>query len=452
MRRVPPGAPRPRVVAIADTDSYVKWAAALVGGVGERWDASLLVLETPLVVSDTQLEAALRGSGLPRNRVERVTYARLAARVAELRADAVVIGARGPLVRVLARELAALDPRPVVVTGLPGISIPATRKAVVYRLQADLFVVHSRREVREFGALSARTGYAHRYALATLPFARGARVAGGVPVGGPDATRTDLVFATQAKVPAERADRLRVARLLVRAAAADPSRRVVVKLRAATGEHQTHAEQDSYPELLASLGPLPANLVTSTGSMHDALATAEGLVTVSSTAAIEAIAGGIPVIALDTFGVSPQLINETLADADLLAGEDDVVARRFRHPDPEWLDDNYFHAPQADDWVDGVEDLLAQRATGTLPSRSAFPRRGGALRDAWERRIALGRSDTSAAGTAAYVVGLPLRTGVRLIERVRRAASPAVQQPGPRASSAHVRSTSAVRTSTTRTS
>lgn len=445
------GGGRPRVVAIADTDSYVKWAAALVGGVGDGWDASLLVLDTPLVVSDAQLTSALSGSGLPRERVERIDYGRLVARLTELRPDAVVIGARGPLVRVLARDIAAIPERPVVVTGLPGISIPATRKAVVYRLQSDLFIVHSRREVREFGALSARTGYAHRYGLATLPFARGAAVAGGSGAV-VDEAGTDLVFATQARVPAERADRLRIARLLVRAAAADPSRRVVVKLRAASGEHQTHAEQDGYPELLASLGPLPTNLVTSVAPMSQALSAAQGLVTVSSTAAIEAIARGIPVIALDTFGVSPELINETLADADLLAGEEDAVARRFRHPDPEWLDDNYFHAPDADDWTDHVEALIAQRSAGRLPPRSALPRRGGALRDAWERKVALGRSDTSAAGAVAYVVGSPLRTVVRLANRVRRPVRPGTQQPGPEGSSAHVRSTSAVRTSTTRTS
>ncbi|MGW9586435.1 DUF6716 putative glycosyltransferase [Microbacterium sp. NPDC055455] len=443
---------RLRIVAIADTDSYVKWAAALLGGVADRWDASLLVLETPLVVSAPQLGAALRGSGLDRDRVEGVTYDELAARLSELRADVVVLGARGPLVRVLARDVAALTPRPVVVTGLPGISIPATRKAVVYRLQCDLFVVHSRRELREFAALSARTGYAHRYALATLPFARGAAVAGtgarderGVTGG------TDLVFAPQAKVPADRSDRLGIARLMVRAAVADPSRRVVVKLRAASGEHQTHLEQDGYPELIASLGPLPPNLVTSTGPMGEALSTAEGLVTVSSTAAIEAVARGIPVIALDTYGVSPQLINEALADADLLASEHDVVARRFRHPDPEWLDDNYFHDPAEDDWTDRVEELVAARRAGMLPGRAAFARRGGALRDAWERKVALGRSDTSPVGAVALVIGVPLRALARLAGRLRAAIGFGAQQPAAEESSAHVRSTSAVRASTMRT-
>lgn len=223
---------------MADTDSYVKWAAALLGTVAEGWDASLLVLETPLVVSDGQLAAAVSGSGLEPARIERVAYRVLGDRLAELRPDAVLLAARGPLVRVLARDVAALDQRPVIVTGLPGISIPATRKAVGYRLQCDLFVVHSRREVREFGALSARTGLAHRYALASLPFAR--RIHRGTACG------IDLVFAAQAKVPADREDRLRVARLLVRTARADPTRRVVVKLRAADGEAQTHVEEAGY--------------------------------------------------------------------------------------------------------------------------------------------------------------------------------------------------------------
>jgi hypothetical protein len=418
----------PRIVAIADTDSYVKWAAALIGtlpGAGAGgWDASLLVLQTPLAVSETQLTAALSGSGLSDDRVERVEYERLAARLAHLQPDAVLIAARGPLVRVVARDVAAMAPRPVIVTGLPGISIPATRKAVVYRMQCDLFVLHSRRELREFADLSVRTGFAQSYALATLPFAR--RPEGEDAVASTDRSAatpagSDLVFAAQAVVPAERADRLRIARLLVRAATADPGRRVVVKLRAAPGEQQTHAEQDGYPELLATLGPLPANLVTSTAPMGRALATAEGLVTVSSTAAIEAVAAGIPVIALDSFGVSPELINETLADGGLLGGEDDVVARRFRRPVPEWLDDNYFHAPQDDDWALQLATLVTQRRAGSLSPRSAVARRGGAFRDAWERRVALGRNDTSAAGTVAYAVGLPLRGIVRIRNRVRRA-------------------------------
>ena len=43
-----------RILAVADTDSYVKWAAALLGSAPGAWDVRLRVLETPLAVSASQ--------------------------------------------------------------------------------------------------------------------------------------------------------------------------------------------------------------------------------------------------------------------------------------------------------------------------------------------------------------------------------------------------------------
>ncbi|MDN3310663.1 hypothetical protein QWJ90_06950 [Microbacterium oryzae] len=406
---------RPRLVAVADSDSYVKWAAATLGA-ADGWRPELAVLETPLVASPAQQRAALRGSGVPE---EAVTRTNLAGLLAHLRADppdAVLLAARGPVVRVLARAAAELHPRPVIVSGLPGIAIPATRKALVYRAQCDLLVLHSHRERREFAALAAEhgDGVTQRFALATLPFLQ-ERVEPGRPGG------TDLVFAAQAVVPRERADRERVARLLVRAAAAHPERRVVVKLRAVAGERQTHDETDAYPELLAALGPLPPNLVLSTAPMADALDEAEGLLTVSSTAAIEAVAREIPVLALDTFGVSAEMINLVFAGSGLLGDEDDVIARRFRHADPRWRVDNYLHSAGDDDWRKVLAELVALRRAGVLPSRAPWDRRGGALRDAWERKQVLGPLDRSLSGTLAGVVGVPLRGLVRMAQRMLRA-------------------------------
>ncbi|WP_345802356.1 DUF6716 putative glycosyltransferase [Microbacterium sp. AZCO] len=398
---------------MADTDSYVKWAAALLGSMSAEWDAELFVLDTPVVVSGTQQTAAVAGSGLAR--VTRVAYDELAERLARERPDAVLVAARGPLVRVVTRLAAGLTPRPVIVSGLPGISIPATRKALVYRTQCDLFVLHSRREVREFAALARDRGMEQRFALTRLPFAAQAPRQVAAESGG-----TDLVFAAQAIVPRERDDRLRVARLLVRAAEADPSRRVVLKLRAKAGEHQTHAEQDALPDLVASLGPVPANLVTSTAPMSSALDTAEGLVTVSSTAAIEAVARGIPVIALDVFGVSSRLINEVFDGSGLFGDEDDVVARRFRHPTPSWLRDNYFHPPADDDLGVLLAGLVARRREGRLAPKPPLARAGGRVRDAWERKLVLGANDRSASGAAALAIGMPLRGVVRIVQRLRR--------------------------------
>ena len=407
----PAGAARaPRIVAIADTDSYVKWAAALIAPVP---GAELLVLETPLVVSPAQQRAALVGSGL--GRVRRVRYEQLPALLAGT--DAVLLAARGPLVRVLARLVAQLEPRPVLLTGLPGISVPATWLALHFRRQCDLFVVHSTREVREFTDLAAQRRIPQRFALATLPFAR--RVARSTEGGHEDRDGTDLVFAAQAIVPRGREDRMRVARLLVRAARANPDRRVVLKLRGRPGEAETHRELHPYPELLAQLGELPGNLVVSTAPMSEALRTAEGLVTVSSTAAIEAAAAGVPVIALDAFGVSAKLINVVFAGSGLLAGEDDVIGRRFRRPNAAWLADNYFHDPARDDWLEQTSRLVAERRAGALEPRAPYARIGGRLRDAWERKLALGEHDRSISGALAYAIGVPARRVVRAVRRRR---------------------------------
>jgi hypothetical protein len=396
-----------RIVGLADSDSYVKWGAALLGTLPPEWERELLVVDSPIVVSDAQLASALAGSGV--ERVSRVAFPDVAARLAADPPDAVLVATPGPVAMVLMRLVADLTPRPVLVTGLPGISIPTTRKALLYRRQADLVVLHSHREVREFGRLSRVKGWDHRFGLATLPFASQGEVAG-----------TDLVFAAQAIVPAERADRLVVAAMLRDAALADPTRRVVIKVRALDGENQTHPELDGYPGLIAELGPVPANLVVSAAPMSAALDSAEGLVTVSSTAAIEALARRIPVIAIDTFGIRRSLINPVFRESGLFGGRDAVVAREFRHPAPGWLDDNYFHGAEADDWTRTLADLVAARRAGTLAPRPSFLPRGGNLRAAWDRKRAFGDADRSLGGKVALVIGTPLRGAVRLKNRVGR--------------------------------
>lgn len=399
-----------RLVVLADSDSYVKWGAALAGTLPPEWERELLVVDTPVVVSDAQLATALTGSGI--DAVSRIALPDVGPRLAADPVDAVLLATPGPIARVLTRVVAELTPRPVAVSGLPGISIPTTRKALLYRRQADLVVLHSRREVREFGRLARAKGWDHRFGLATLPFAS-RRPARG----------TDLVFAAQAIVPAPREDRIVVARMLRDAALADPGRRVVVKVRALPGEKQTHPEQDGYPDLLSTLGSVPGNLVVSAVPMASALDTAEGLVTVSSTAAIEALARGIPVIALDTFGVRRSLINPVFVGSGLFGGRDEVIARAFRHPDPSWLDDNYFHDPTVDDWTRTLEQLVAERRSGRLPPRPSHLPRGGALRAAWDRKRAFGDADRSFGGYVALAVGTPLRAVVRGTNRMRRRLS-----------------------------
>ncbi|WP_396654241.1 DUF6716 putative glycosyltransferase, partial [Microbacterium sp.] len=299
---------------------------------------------------------------------------------------------------------------------------------------------HSHREARAFAELGRLIGVRMPTALATLPFARSrsrmlqadrarvlagdsVRSAGTIVAERPDAPRpvrapaTDIVFAAQALVPVGRKERAEIAATLVRTAEADPDRRVVVKLRSRPGESETHLERDPYLELLPSRRP--ANLVVSYDSMAHALSTAAGLVTFSSTAAVEAVALGVPVIALDSFGVSKSLLNTVFVGSGLLGGRSEVVAGRFRHPHPDWLRDNYFHPASDSTWWAHVEQLVALRRAGALPAKRVPAARGGSLHEAWHRASVLGREDRTLSGAAALAIGAPATKALAAVRRGR---------------------------------
>ena len=426
--------PRLRVVAIGDADSFVKWAAHLIDQVDDI-SQHLLLVQTPLVVSDAQKDAALAGTRFARHpdSVTRIRFADVADWLAKDVPDVVVLAGRAPFVRLLGREIDRLRRRPVVVSGVPGMSIPALRGALEYRRHCDLMVVHSHREVAAYSRLGRALGVTVPIALASLPFAvrSGSSRGVGSPAGAGSqmglaapterADATDLVFAAQALVPAEREERRRIAEILRLAAVADPSRRVVVKLRSRPGEVEAHQERDGYTELLDNA---PDNLVFSYAPMSEALATAEGLVTVSSTAAIEALAAGVPVIALAEFGIRPDLLNHVFTGSGLLGGAADVVARRFRHPRPRWADANYLHDPAESDWWSRAQALVAQRRRGMLPARIVPAPRGGALHAAWHRRAVLGAEDGTLSGLVAGLFVTPVIGMLRAAKRRRARRMP----------------------------
>jgi hypothetical protein len=251
--------------------------------------------------------------------------------------DVVLLACTGPVVATLTatHELRGRE-RPVLVTGLPGISVPATPRAVALRRSCDLFVLHSHREIAEFQATGAELAPHLVFGLASLPFLRAPASAAQDEV-----RRTDLVFVAQAKVPMIREQREQILLALAEAGSA------VVKVRAQKDEQQTHRENWPYAELVADLvaqGRMePGSLGFRGGPMRDALSTARALTTVSSTAALEAIAANVPVMIISDFGVSEEMINLVFAGSGCLGTLSDLIAGRWRQPEPAWLAANYFH-------------------------------------------------------------------------------------------------------------
>lgn len=417
-----------RVVGLVDTDSFAKWGAHLLASAPADWDLELRTVATPRSASPKQLRSAFRGLDRRLAHLHREPPAPkdVDAVVEELRQDppdAVLVSLIGPVAELVIDEVHRRIPdRPVLVSGLPGISFPAKWKGIFFRARADLFVLHSHREVRAYEEMAREGGVEPHFALATLPFARGAGGTGGT--GGTDATvRDSVVFAAQPSVPFERADRALVVRWLVDTARAHPEWRVVIKTRAAAGEHQTHREEHPYPDLVPA--DAPPNLVVESGPMAEHLDRAVALVTISSTAVLEAAARGVPALTLTDFGIGRHLINEVFVGSGLEGDAVDLVDGRFGVVRPEWMRDNYFHPASEDDWQHRLVELMARRDADTLVDRAPARRsRGGVLRRAWERKNALGGADRSPLGLVALGIGAPIRGTKRLARRVRAVVDP----------------------------
>jgi hypothetical protein len=414
------------VVGLVDTDSFAKWGAHLLAGAPAHWDLELLIVATPRSASRSQLRSAFRGlddrlAHLATVPPEPLGVDDVVERIRRDPPDAVLVSLIGPVAELVVEEIhRRVLRRPVLVTGLPGISFPAKWKGVFFRARADLFVLHSHREVRAYEELARTGGVEPHFALATLPFAQpraaAVQTAGAV-------RRDSVVFAAQPSVPAERADRERVVEWLVETARRHPEWRVVIKVRAGAGEHQTHREQDPYPDLVPT--DAPVNLVVESGPMSDHLDRAVALVTISSTAVLEAVARGVPALTLTDFGTGRQLINEVFVGSGLEGDSVDLVDGRFGTVRPEWMRDNHFHPDAENDWTRRAEVLMARRDTDELVDRPPARRsRGGALRRAWERKNALGSADRSVLGTVALLVGAPVRTTKRAARWVLRAVRP----------------------------
>ncbi|MBP2415614.1 hypothetical protein JOF54_000536 [Microlunatus capsulatus] len=352
-----------RVLAVADTDSYLKWGVATLATLPAGWQSRQVLLRNAVMPSPAQVAAAGRAGGDPATPVETLGLPALAALLLRERPDVVLLACTGPVVaRLTALPVLRGARRPVLLTGLPGISIPASPRAVSFRRSCDLFLVHSHRERVAF--LRAADGIAPQlgFGLARLPFLPARPLPVVDPAERPDAP---LVFASQARVPPAREDREHVLRSLAAAAPA------VVKLRAGAGEQQTHREEHPYDVLWADLvarGEVAPDAVTfATGGMAEAVTASRGLVTVSSTAALEAIALGRPLLVADDFGVSAEMINLVFEGSGCLGPLDALADGGLRRPDPDWLADNYFHPDEDADWLVRLGALVETRRGGGLP-------------------------------------------------------------------------------------
>ncbi|WP_107419959.1 DUF6716 putative glycosyltransferase, partial [Streptomyces carpinensis] len=338
-----------RVAVLADSDTRWKWGALtahrLVSAESNASDIHLdgYLLRGRATPTARQLtEVGVRADSL--REVTAVEFLRAMDGDAEGQEpyDVLVLALVGGGVQAMLHGLKRVwegrSRRPVVVTGYVGVVYEKLADGLLLRHGADLVLANSRQDADRFRTVYQGVGAdASAVTEVALPFL------GGTPYPGEaDASERHgrgpytVVFAAQPSVPERREERAYLLDRLARHALLHPDREVLLKLRSRPGEHTTHIEELPYQKL-AQRTDLPPNLRLVYGHMGEVLDRTDLLVTVSSTAALEALHRRVPTVVLTDLGVREVLGNHHFVGSGCLASWDQLDAGHRPVPDAEWV-------------------------------------------------------------------------------------------------------------------
>lgn len=321
---------------LADSDTRWKWGALTARRIAAGDDPAGAAEPAGFLLRGRATPTArqLAEVGVAADTVREVTAAEFLRAVRDEGYDVVVLALVGGAVQAVLHGVAALrlPRRPVLVTGYVGVVYEKLADGLLLRHGADVVLANSRHDADRFRAVYEGVGAdASPVTEAALPFL------GGAPYERREG-RDTIVFAVQPSVPESRSDRLYLLGRLAGHARLHPSREVLLKLRSRPGEHTTHLEELPYQRLAERLpGGLPPNLSLVYGHMGEVLDRTDLLVTVSSTAALEALHRRIPTAILSDLGVREALGNHHFLGSGLLTSWDRLDRGDRPVPDEVWL-------------------------------------------------------------------------------------------------------------------
>ena len=348
------------MAVLADSDSRWKWGVQLA----RRLNPSAVIVGYQFAGSDLPSQRQLAEAGIAPDAVSVVSSGELVPALASAKPDVLIVALPGGGCQAILHLLAAagLPNRPLVLTGYVGVVYEKVVEGLLLRAGADIVAANSPADLEFFRTVFAGVGLpTSSLALTRLPF---------LGESGPRASRRFTVtFAGQPGVPNTKWHRRYVVDRLAEHAVRHPTREVLIKLRSLPGEQAAHTELYPYDELFRGLGAdRPANLKLAGGPMGRVLNRTDLLLTVSSTAAVEAIHRGIPTALLTDFGVRESLGNTYFIGSGCLASFDEVDAGTVPVAEEGWARRaGLGHGP--DPLPERVAELLA---AGPLPRLQPF--------------------------------------------------------------------------------
>jgi hypothetical protein len=353
----------PRVLVLADSDSRWKWAALVARKIVPDHAIDARFLYTTTTPTERQIDEV----GVEPDTSAVVTYGELVDDPAASEADVVIFGTIGGTVLTLLHSLGmawdGMPKRPITVSGYVGVVYENLVDGLLLRIGSDVVLANCAHDARQFRQIYASVGADPDSVVESgLPFL------GGAPYD-PEAAGRDrpftVVFAVQPTVPNTRATRSGMLEKIQRHARLHPDREVLIKLRNQPGEAVTHVERHSYQTLFHELPEPPPNLKLIYGDMGEALDRADLLVTVSSTAAIEAIHRGLPTAILTDYGVREAHGNHYFVHSGCLASWSQLDEGLVPKADPAWAASRGIG--QHDPFLNARDRLRLLRSLPSLP-------------------------------------------------------------------------------------
>ena len=275
----------PEALLVAAFDSQLKWVAGIRDElVGRGFSCAVVVPDVRSALSTGQIAAA----GF--DAVESITWPELIERA--VASDVVVCGLSGPFTLRFTVDLAARvgadGSSPVVVTGWVGVIIEKITAGYLDRAGSDVVAVNCVDDLEHFVTVAQQ-----------LELEPDNLLLSGLPILGSSAAPhragpvRRVLFADQPTVPQPAAERLYLYQRLIDYAYAHPEREVLLKPRHRLDEDTFHTMKHHPEDLLAGVAR-PPNFRIDYTPISEILPEVDLLLTVSSTACLEAVGSRLP--------------------------------------------------------------------------------------------------------------------------------------------------------------
>ena len=329
-----------KVVAVACFDSFGKTAMTMLAACrkqGAETELHLLQITNRALSRRQRLEIRRTDRRTPIHKRPWSQFSALASEIAD-NTDVLILGLDGQRSRDALLQLSSIwegrSKRPMLVSAYPGLLFRFALEGMLDRSGVDLLCLNSEQDLNTYRQGRQAQGLNSDNAVVTgLPVLWNARPSGK------QLEHPSIVFFEQPSIPVHPLQRRYLCRQLKALAEAWPDHPVIFKPRTSSIEstlHRRHGEMASVIDQMAKDVP---NLRLSFKPATQLLSRCGCAITVSSTAALEAMAMGISTRIVGDLGVTETLGNHFFAESGTVATFAAIRENPFeRKHDPMWLE------------------------------------------------------------------------------------------------------------------